>query len=262
MLPLIFLTLSIMFFCFSCQNGEMPEIAPATTTQQQFEEENQKLAQQKSALDILKNQLTLQTQQMNLFYPAQITANTVQIQNLSDILDNLRLAEKDIADVTAALFREQNHAVQLARDQVDPAIASLQQNIQQTQGQIYVWTNNIFPLTTEQSSLLRGLQELLTVQKQQLESLVKQKSEISAQALNQTQLVNSLSQQQKTELIENQSALQDQIFYLRDEIERLQTAQAQHRMGLATLNQQINQAQKNYADQVEKVKSLEKSAVK
>lgn len=249
----------LIFLCSACHNNDTSEIATNSTPQQLLEEEKQKLELQKKSIEALKSQLTQQTQQLNLYYPSQVTSNNIQIQNLTDILDNLRLAEKDVADSALAMFREQNAATQIARDQIAPGIFSLQQSIQQTQQQIYNWTNTIFPLTSEQSALLKILEDLLISQKQQLENLNEQKLNISEAELNQIQLINNISQMKKTELINNQVAVQEQILYLRAEIEQLESTQLQLKMSLNVLDQQLQQAQKDYNLQAEKIVALEKS---
>lgn len=256
---LIFLTLALVFCENDLQTQNNNEIGPSPQ-QQQLEQEKQNLEQQKSNLEALKNQQFQQSQQIGVLYPSQITGYNIQIQNLTDVLQNLKTAERDITQTASAILQEQNSAAQLARDQIDPGIASLEQNILQTQEQIYVWTNNIFPLTPGQQLLLENLQTSLASQKQQLAVLRAQKLNISAEVLRQTRLINSASQQQKSELIESQTAIQDEIFSLRAEIERLHSAYAQVRMSYLPLNQQISQAQKNYDEQVKKVKALEETS--
>lgn len=255
---LIFLTLSLVFCENDLQMQNDNEISQLSR-QQQLEQEKQNLEQQKSILETLKNQQFQQSQQIGVLYPSQLTSYNLQIQNLTDVLQNLKTTERDITQTATAILQEQNSAAQLARDQIDPLIASLEQNILQTQEQIYVWTNNIFPLTSSQQQLYENLKNLLESQKQQLAILREQKLNISAEVLRQTRLVNSASQQQKSELVESQTAIQDEIFSLRAEIERLQATYSQARMNYAPLSQQISQAQKNYDEQFKKVKALEEA---
>lgn len=239
--------------------ANLPKLAPEQVQQQLIEQENQKLEQIKALLSSLKNQYQTQSQLIDISYPLQISSNRTQIQNLTDILNSLQLSEKDIDSATNAVFREQNLVLQNRREQIEPAINNLQQSITQTQEQIYVWTNSGFSLTEPQRTLLKSLEDLLASQRQQLESLNKQKSDLSENALSQTRLINQLAQQQKSQIIESQTSTQEQIFFLRDEIERLNESQIQQRSVLTTLNQHINQTQKDYDNQFKKIKELQQT---
>lgn len=230
--------------------------------QQQLDQEKQNLEQRKQALDSLTSQQQRQAAEVGISYPSQINADVIQIQNLTDALQNLRAAQSSVNESATAALRQQSIAGGLARDQIDPAIALLQQNIIQTQGQIYVWTNNVFPLKPEQRTLLDSLQNRLALQNQQLEILNQQKLNINSQLLQQTRFIASTSEQRRNELADNQAALQDEIFSMRAELDRLRSAQAQARMSIMPLTQQLSQARKSYQEQLEKVKALEESLSK
>lgn len=269
---LIFIFFSVVLM--ACENdlqyagGNTPDLETLQkqfnleSQQLQLEQEKQNLEYQKQNLDALKSRHAQQTQQVGSSYPTQIYTNNIQIQNFTDILQNLKSAENDVNQAAAAVLREQNSAAQLARDQIEPAITKLEQNILQTQEQIYVWTNNVFPLMTQQQSLLQGLQNQLAFQQQQLDLLNAQRLNISAEVLQQTRFINSATQQQKSEIVDSQIAVQDEIFSLRTEVNRLQTAYSQTRMSLVPLSQQIAQAQKVYDDQEKKVRALEENLKK
>lgn len=247
----------LVLFYDSCQNDGNPVVTSIDASQQQLEIEKQNLERAKKYLDDLKMQLADQTQQLTQLIPSQIASAELQIQNLSDVLQNFRMAEQDIMEARASILQEQEFAVRIATAQIDPALFALQENIQQTQEQIISWTNTIYPLNIEQSTQLKNLQDLLSSQKQQLNSLTEQKLNISNEALFQTQLINSASQQQKIELVDSESNIQDQINFLREEIVRLEALQIQYKSSIENLNQLITKAQNNYEELLKKIKTLE-----
>ena len=265
----LFFLMPLLILCYgSCQNDEAPETQRFISSQQQLEAEieleKQNLEQQKKYLDDLKAQRTLQTQQLTQAIPSQITNHELQIQNLSDVLENLRLTEQDLSEAQTAFFREQSLALQLARDQLDPSISALEQQLQQIQQQITSWTNSLYALNSEQNAFVQNLKDLWNSQKQQLDQLNEQKLNISATALSETQWINQLSQQQRIELAATQATVQDQISILREEIEQLKTHETQYRASLLNLNQLISEAEKrfseaekNYTEKLKKIKSLE-----
>ncbi len=231
---------------------------PAATTQQiQLDEARQNLDAQRQNLDAVKAQLAQQSQQYEVVYPAQLAAYNTQIQNFTDVLQTLKSAEDDVNQATAAALRTQSSAAQVARDRVEPQISQLESDILQTKQQIYVWTNNTFTLTPEQRQLLTNLQNSLEYQQQQLDILKAERVNISAQILSQNLLIDSASQQQKREIANEQAILQNEIFTLRGEIDRLKNYYSQTRMSLVPLNQQLEQAQKLYDDQQRRVRELE-----
>ncbi len=252
----LLLLLSLMFSCEDVVRD------PAATTQQlQLDEARQNLDSHKRNLDAVKAQLAQQSQQYELVYPAQIAAYNTQIQNFTDVLQTLKEAESNVNQATAAALRTQSSAAQAARDQIEPQITQLESDIFQTKQQIYVWTNNTFTLTPEQRQLLTNLQNTLGYQQQQLDILKAERVNISAQILSQNLLIDSSAQQQKTDIANEQAILQNEIFTLRGEIDRLRNFYSQTRMSLVPLNQQLEQAQKLYDDQQRRVRELDATLI-
>ena len=243
----ILLLLSLLFSC---------EDTLTTTQQVQLNEARQSLDYQKQQLDAVKAQYGRQ-QQLQIGYPGQVAVYNTRIQGFGDILQSLKTAEEDVNQATTAALRAQSSAAQIARDQIEPQISQLENEIFQTKQQMYVWTNTAFTLTPEQQILLVNLANSLQFQQQQLDFLKAERVNISAQILNQTRLIDSAFQNQKREITNEQTALQNEIFTLRSEIERLQKAYAQTRMSLIPLSQQLEQAQTLYDDQVKRVRELE-----
>lgn len=266
----LFLLLSLMFSCEDAlrePTAALPDLETlqtqytASVQQLQLDEARQNLEQQRQNVDALKAQVAQQSQQYEVGYPAQIAAYNTQIQNFTDVLQTLKAAEDDVNQATAAALRAQNSAAQVARDQIEPQITQLENDIVQTKQQMYVWTNTSFVLTPEQRQLLTNLQNTLEFQQQQLDVLKAERVNISAQILNQNLLIDSASQQRKSEIANEQAILQNEIFTLRAEIDRLQTFYAQTRMSLVPLNQQLEQAQKLYDDQQKRLRELEATLI-
>ncbi len=215
---------------------------------------------QKSNLDSMKAQYELQNQQMTTNLPGQIADYHLRIQNSRDVLQMLKNSEQDINQSALSTSRLQNNAAQLARDQVEPQISQLERDLTQTKQQIYYWTNSGFTLTSYQQDLVNKLQTTLAIQQQQLDFLKTERINISSELLNQSQQLNRLNQEQIADLANEQSAIQREIFTLRSEILRLQTTYRQTKSSLIPLGQQLDQAQKLYDQQVEKLRSLEQNS--
>src|SRR3989344_3526684 len=104
---LIFVTLALVFCENDLQMQNDKEIGQSSQ-QQRLEQEKQNLEQQKSSLEALKNQQVQLSQQIGIFYPSQLTSYNIQIQNLTDVLQNLKATERDITQTTYAILQEQN----------------------------------------------------------------------------------------------------------------------------------------------------------
>lgn len=247
----------ILYFCFlillSCENPQLSN---------QLEAEKQSLVYQRENLEDLKTQLAQQTEQIRSVIPGQIASYNLQIQNFKEYLLILKEAENDLSLAANHLLHEQATRTQLTRDQIEPEISQLERGIFLTQQQIAVWTNNTFTLTSDQRVLLQNLKNELISQQQQLDLLKGERVRASSEVLNQTRLIASLSQQQKEDLVVNQSVIQNEIFSLRSEIESLNKAYTQTRMSLLPLSQRVEQAQKIYDTQALKIKALEESIQK
>ena len=216
---IIYYFIFIFIILSSCENNFENESTLSTdirTLQERLADEKEQLENQKQQLETLKRQQAQENFNIGYSYPTQVTTDNNQIQNLIDILNSLRSSENDINQKTAALIREQSSALQLARDQLYPTISTLEQNILQTQEQIYTWTNNIFPLNEQQKLLLQDLLNTLAEQKNQRDILIERRLELSTNALKQIQYINAASQQQKEDLIEYQNEVQSEIYSLRE----------------------------------------------
>lgn len=251
--------LLVLLLMFSCE--EIVQDSAVTTQQLQLEEARQNLDSQRQNLDTIKTQLAQQSRQYEVVYPAQIAAYNTQIQNFTDVLQTLKEAENNVNRATAAALRTQSNAAQVERDQIEPQISQLESDIIQTKQQIYAWTNNTFTLTPEQRQLLTNLQNTLGYQQQQLDILKAERVNISAQILSQNLLIDSTAQQQRADIANEQALLQNEIFTLRGEIDRLRNFYSQTRMSLVPLNQQLEQAQKLYDDQQRRVRELEATLI-
>lgn len=229
------------------------------TLEQELDQERKKTELQKQTLEELKSRQALQTEQLNISLPSQISSHQIQIRNLADTLQDQRLAEGDLNQAAAQALREHETAAQTAKNQFDSYIASLSESLQQTRQEINYWTNAIYNITPEKETRLQDLQNLLAEQSVQLELLREQRTNIDAEKLTQERTIGSISQQQKMGLIDNQDAIQNEIGTLREEIGKLQTVYSQTRMSLMPLSQQIRQDEKAYVEQLQKMQALETS---
>lgn len=250
-----------MISYIACQKDESFETNQISLKQNQLNLEKQNLELKKKYLEDLKNQIVDQTQRLTKDIPVQISKSKRQIQELTDILQNLRLAEQDLLEAQTTIFRERTLATQIAREQIEQNITMLLSNLQQTELQLNLWIQFILPLSFEQNLFYQKMNESYLIQKQQLEELYKQKINITENELQQTRIINQISYLQKIEFADSQIIVQEEIFFLREVIEKLQLNENSYRSSLVNLNQLISQAQKQYETQAEKVKTLENKEI-
>jgi chromosome segregation ATPase len=231
---------------------------PADRHQEQVEQENQKLAVLRDNLDTLKGQLAQQEQATNLSFPAKISEDTTQIENLTSVLQEDRLAERDVNDAAMKAMNEQSTVERAKRDQLDQNIRYMEQDIQRNQEMINYY-GSIPPNMPEQRDDLDNARNQLNAQLQQLADLRLQRLNISAQVLDQSGAINNSADQQKADIVSNEGALQNQIASLRVEITQLQNQRQQVRMSTTSLSQQIRQAEEAYNQELQKAKTMASS---
>jgi predicted nucleic acid-binding Zn-ribbon protein len=224
----------------------------------QISQEEQNLQQRAQILNTLKAQKSEQDQQSNLGYASQVRIRNLEIQNLADDLQTQRLAENDISQATATALRDQSSAAQVAYQQIDQNIQATETAIQQTQEQIHYWQQSLVNIT-EQQSQLEQLQITLANLRQQLNDLKLQRLNIASQVLARNRSIEAQSQAQKTNLIENESAIQARISDLRNELRQLQDSRDRRQLSSVSLDEQIRQSQSAVDQQMQKIKNLESS---
>lgn len=224
--------------------------------QNQLAAEKQNLEQLQINLNKLKAQQVQQQQQLTLSYPNRVEQNKSEIQQLTGQLQEHRLAEDDLHETTLDSLRNQSSEATYARDQIDFAIETAQDNLQQTLALINYWQSNLL-LTPEQQSALADLQNQFINQRQQLDFLRRQRVNISAQVLNQTRTISEVARQTKDDLLANEAAIQDRIAFLQNELVQIQQAQTQIQTSNKSLDGQINEMQNAYNKQLERVQTIE-----
>ncbi|MGZ3748248.1 MAG: hypothetical protein ACXWRE_12815 [Pseudobdellovibrionaceae bacterium] len=224
----------------------------------QLAAESQKLSQQKNRLEELK-----QSRQRALgmtSYTSQINDRDLEIQNLKESLGSYRQAEEDLNQSARRILDYQDNEARYARDQIDKNIQDLEQQIRDTQNELNFWQNYPAGLDfTNQKSEIERLQNQLAQQNNDLNALKVQRVDISAQVLNNSQVVMNQAERAKVELRASAMDIQEQIFSLRGEIESLQRIQNQSQNQVRALDAQLMSAEKEYEEQSRRVHSLEEA---
>jgi hypothetical protein len=221
--------------------------------------EHQKLEDMRQNLFNLRSQQSQNDQMMTLNSPARISENDQRIRNLLNLLQAHRLSENDVDQAANQALRDQNSQAQADRDQIDVSIQTVTDQIHQIEEQ-FNYTQIQPPLNAEdQRTTLDNLANQRVALIDQLNSLRLQRAQISANSLNQTRAIQGAAQRDKTDLIANETAIEDEIGTLQDEIQEIQQAREQERMSSQSLSQQIRDAERAYNDQAVKIKNLEKS---
>jgi chromosome segregation ATPase len=233
----------------------------SATSQPVFENEVQRLNQIREKLTALKSKQAQQMQKLSTTNTEVVASHRIEIQNLSDLLAIFRQRESDLNQVVEASLNAQSSVYRFLRDQIDLEIRNLTENIEQLQGQL---TYRSIPpevvTVSQQEEYFTNLQNNLDTQMQQLEYLRNRSVELSAQSAEQIQAIYTQARQQKTQLIVNQSALYDEIFSLRNEINNVQSSTNQIHMSLMPLSQQIKQTEQDYQAQLSRVSSLQQTS--
>lgn len=146
---------------------------------------------------------------------------------------------------------------QMNRDQIDLGIMQTEQNLQQLQNLIAGPIPATAVTVTEQQTRITNLQNLFQEQTEQLNLLKEQRANLSALSFQQNNQTRSTASEQTAEVADAQVTTQDQIFNLRDELLRLESANQQAQMSLMPLSQQINRAEQDYQNQLLKLQALQ-----
>lgn len=228
-------------------------------TRQQLTQEKQELERLRQDLDNLKSQQAQQVEKRILSYPTRISQDNQRIENMMSLLREHRLAEDDVNKTAQDYLREQSSAAQLAYEQIEQAIRSLEDSRTRTQEQIDYW--NSFPplVQPDQKAEYERLQNLKATLEQELQDLRAQKVQLSMAVLERTRAIHQMARQTKEDLIANENLIQDEIFSARNEITQIQQEQNRIRLNSGSLTEQMRKAQNDYQEQERKVKELEAS---
>lgn len=258
------------------QNGPLeavatPQLAPTPTRQElhrvQLKHEadalQAKLSEETTKLEARKKSLEqLYQKQQSLVgagtYSSQIRSRELVIQDLIAELEEDRQAEENINNSAAVALRDQDSQAQVARDQVETGIQTLEQDIRDTQNELNYW--QYYPVGLEalnQKSQIELLQDKLNQQKDQLNALRLQRINISASVLNNSQSVESLAEMAREELRSSAEDVQTRVSTLRSEMDRLQGAQNQVQGDLQKLQFEASKGEKDLEEQAQQVQSLQ-----
>jgi chromosome segregation ATPase len=219
------------------------------------------LAQEQSQLEAQKEVLAnLQNQQAQVpsstQYSSQMTQHQDQIQQLSDELRDTQNQEDRVLEVAQTSLQAQQMKTEQSRTQLDESIRAQQAAMVQTQNLIATWPNPNAGGTDVQARLTE-LQTTLANQQKNLADLQNQRNDLNTAVFQQADAVSAWSGQSHAELSGAQDAIQTQIYSLRDEIRRMQSAQGQSRMSVRSLSSQVSQVQKDINAQNLRVQSLQ-----
>jgi chromosome segregation ATPase len=212
--------------------------------------------QQRQVVENLTKQIESEQQRARDQIPYQIEVQNSQINSATTQMSELRNAQNVLnSDISEAIAREKIEA-DSQKDQISSLIHALEQNIPHSEEQITILLG-ISYRTKEQEARLSELRSSVEAQKQQLSYLQSQLAALNAGSIARMNIMFSQAQDQKRELASYSEEVQNQMEQSRATIAELQSQSIQSRMSLMRLNQQLKTAEKNYKEQLEKVKSIE-----
>lgn len=233
----------------------LKERADLSSLQAQIERERQTLAAYQGNLAALEAQ---KAQRLSSAPFAAIESNNSRIRDLQDMMRSSQLDARDLELSADNARSDQALAARAARDQLDENIRMLEGSINQTRDQIAFWFNNSYDLTARAENL-ESLQALLDDQQAAMASLREQRTNLSGDLWAVNRQISGDLEDRKSAMIDDQIALQDQIFDLRGRNLRMEEENAQARSSLMSIDQQIAQTKKIVEDQTKRVDALEQT---
>ncbi len=214
------------------------------------------LEQQRIAIQEIKSQIKNRENQTNLTLPATAVSNQSEIANLSDYIQRLKDSHNLTSEASTTEINGQREQAHLTKVQLLPAYETLKQNIPRTEEQITLLTS-LTLRNKEQDLLLENLRNQALTERQQMAYLQDQMAQIDANLLRNLALISSITQEQKREIASAVDEAQEEIMSRRDYINTLQATNNQIKIDLTQLNQQLQQAENNYANQLKKIQILQ-----
>lgn len=233
-----------------------PQPAIAPPRNETLNEARAQLENLRQNLENLKAHQNNQWQLGTVNYPAQISATKNQIQELSEILQDYRWIENSINRAAGNALRQQNSEAQIAREQIDQVIRTLEQEIRRNHEILLSW-QSVLGLPTEQEAQLNEVRNQMQLQIDQLNVLRANRIALSERIINRSRAVRRQADQEQALLQEDGDILRDQIQTLREEALRLDQARQQIRMSSNSLTEQIRQAEQDLTQQHNRVRALE-----
>lgn len=224
--------------------------------QQKLITERQKLETRTQALQKLK------VQQQSLgdpqAYRSQIERRDLEIQNLEQVLAEYRAAEEDLSRTAGQALQNQEGAARVARDQVEMQIQQNEDRQRQLKADLNYLQNfsvgrDINQVRVESEQLQKQISDLET----ELNALRTQRVTISAGVLGNSQEVQVQTDQARNDLRAAAAQAQEQIFFLRSQMDQLREGQYRAQAQGAFLQSRIAQEEEALQAQQRQVEELQ-----
>jgi len=219
--------------------------------------ERQKLETRTQALQKLK------VQQQSLgdpqAYRSQIERRDLEIQNLEQVLAEYRAAEEDLSRTAGQALQNQEGAARVARDQVEMQIQQNEDRQRQLKADLNYLQNisvgrDVSQVRAESEQLQKQISDLET----ELNALRAQRVNISAGVLGNSQEVQVRTEQARNDLRAAAAQAQEQIFFLRSQMDQLREGQYRAQAQGAFLQSRIAQEEEALQAQQQQVEELQR----
>lgn len=236
--------------------------AEAVRLQEELVQENKLLAEKSLALESLRARQNEENQTPTVdTFATDLRDRRFELNQFArDLNTNARLRD-EVNRQADQLLREQSSQVQLARSQIDNTIRQQEVVVRQIESELSYWKENFNDLTLQQRKVAE-LRESLNTAKERLEIMQNEKLLLSAQALQNTQTVQTAKSQALADLDDEREGLSEEVTLLRAEIRRLQEQVYQSSNQSLLLQREIQRHEKAIRDQQQKIQKLETSLLK
>ena len=236
-----------------------PAIQESAPENPALAEAREQLQQQAARLARLRQIQAERLQQTNIINPYLLNQKAYDLEDAEARLQQSRFSQTDLNQVSQQNLEMQVEQNQIVRDELDLNIRELAENIKNIQLQFDYNVSAPPEINTgiAKEQYFNDLRNALASQIEQINLLRAQRASLSTDFINQNQILQIQSQQQKNDLTQEQIFLQEQILSIRNDIRDIQDSNRQINMSLAPLEQQIEQAEKDYQTVSEKLNSLQ-----
>jgi hypothetical protein len=235
-----------------------PATQEITSENPEIAEVREQLQQQARRLDQLRRIRAERLQQTRIINPYLLNQKTYNLEEIESRLEETRFSQTVLNQNIQQAIELQSQQNQIARDDLDYTIRELAENIKNIQLQ-FDYNISVPPeintgIAKEQYFI--ELRNTLAAQIEQINALRAQRANLPADFTNRNQFLQMQTQILKSDLSQQQFLLQEQILEIRNDIRDIQESNRQMNMSLAPLEQQIEQAEKDYQSVSEKLNSL------
>lgn len=197
-------------------------------------------------------------QQTNIIHPYLLNQRSYDLEDIQNQLDQNRASQIDLNQNVQQSLEAQYQQIQMTRDELNWSIQELAENIRNIQVQFdYNLVSSPEIITgIAREQYFNDLRSSLAAQVEQLNTLRAERANLNTNFAIQNQFLQAQTQNQKDDLLQEQIFLQEQILSIRNEIREIQDTNQQIQMSMIPLDQQIEQAEKDYQTVSEKLNSL------